>query len=179
MNGQKDHFAHFSSQAKGSQWSLGMKKNMIVRFDVLSLGFVGGWFCYKKLHIFNPSLPPQRAHRNSHGQPRSRSGPSGEMPCGAWHGCKMRICRFHFVRDALLWDSVIAVWGDGWGDGRPCLNQNEGYRGCRKMGDFLILSVRCFLGHGTWDVFLLSCYSLFFPVVFWLYEGLPDVKLKG
>lgn len=47
------------------------------------------------------------------------------------------------------------------------------------MGDFLILSVRCFLGHGTWDVFLLSCYSLFFPVVFWLYEGLPDVKLKG
>lgn len=152
---------------------------MIVRFDVLSLGFVGGWFCYKKLHIFNPSLPPQRAHRNSHGQPRSRSGPSGEMPCGAWHGCKMRICRFHFVRDALLWDSVIAVWGDGWGDGRPCLNQYEGYRGCRKMGDFLILSVRCFLGHGTWDMFLLSCYSLFFPVVFWLYEGLPDVKLKG
>lgn len=33
----------------------GHEKNMIVTLDVLSLGFVGGWFCYKKLHIFNPS----------------------------------------------------------------------------------------------------------------------------
>ena len=34
----------------------------------------------------------------------------------------------------------------------------------------------------AWDLGCVSpfpCYSLFFPVVFWLYEGLPDVKLKG